>query len=137
MTIGALIALVASFRGWVRSGEVTRSSYDTLGLVHRLGFTPGGVAKVIVQAWPVMPLLLAIAVVAAWWGWRVPAAVFGFVGGLYAAVLGVVVANAVPTSSEVGVSAAPAVTAIGGVIVVIGSLLCIGFRVRSAHANSR
>jgi hypothetical protein len=137
MTVGAVIALVASFLGWVRSGETTRSSYDTLGLVHRLGFTPSGPAKLLVQAWPLMPLLLAIGVVAAWWGWRSAAAVFGCLGGFYAAVLGVVVSTAVPTSRQVGVSAAPAVTAVGGIVVIVGSVLCLGFRVRSAHANSR
>jgi len=137
VTGGALLTLIASFLGWVRSGTVHRSSYEILGLVHRLGFAPNGWTRTFIRLWPIMPLLLAVAVVAAWWGWRWVAAIVGIAGGAYATALGLVVASAVPESSEVGVSAAPLLTAIGGMTVIVGSLLCGLLRVPSDHAHSR
>lgn len=135
MTIGACIALVATFRGWVRSGTVTRSSYEMLGLIQRLGFAPSGIAELAIRAWPIVPLLLTSAVVAAWWGRRVVAALFGVVGGLYAGSLGAIVAAAVPDSRQVGVSAAPLWTAIGSGLLVLGSVLALVVRVPSADAR--
>lgn len=137
MTAGAVVAILASFLRWIRSGEVSRSSYDILGLVHRLGFAPDGPIRILVEAWPLMPLTITAAVVAAWWGWRLVAVVLGVTGGLCAAVLGGVVAAAVPTSREVGVSGAPAATAVGAAVVVVGSLLCLFVRVPSGDANTR
>lgn len=135
--MGAIVAVFASFLPWLRSGEAQRTSYETLGLVHRLGFAPTGIAKWFVEAWPVMPALLAVGVVTAWWGWRIVAATFGGLGGLYAAILGAIVAAVEPTSRQVDVSVAPAITAIGGLTVIAGSVLCVVFRVPSADANSR
>lgn len=133
--------MVASFVPWIRSGAVRRSSYDLLGLVHRLGFAPDGPIRLAVRLWPLMPLLLTVAVVAAWWSehapLRVVAVVSGGIGGLYAAVLGIAVAVAAPDSAELAVSAAPATTAVGGVITLLGSLLCVSVRVPSADANTR
>jgi hypothetical protein len=137
MTAGAVVAILASFLRWIRSGEVSRSSYEILGLVHRLGFAPDGPIRIVVRAWPLMPLTITAAVVAAWWGWRLVAVVLGVIGGLYAAGLGGVVAFAVPTSREVGVSSAPAATAVGAAVVVVGSLLCLFLRVPSEDANTR
>ena len=138
---GALVAVVASFLPWIRSGAVWRSSYDLLGLIHRLGFAPDGPIRLAVRLWPVMPLLVTVAVVAAWWSEhtapRVVAAVSGCVGGLYAAALGIAVAVAAPDSAELAVSVAPVATAVGGVVTVLGSLLCLAVRVPSADANTR
>jgi hypothetical protein len=135
MTVGAGIALIGTFLGWVRSGTVTRSSYEMLGLIERLGFAPDGVARAVIGAWPIVPLLLTSAVVAVWWRRRVVAAMLGIVGGLYAGALGAVVASAVPDESQVGVSAAPLVTAIGAGVLVLGSVLALVVRVPSADAR--
>lgn len=135
MTLGAAIALLATFLGWVRSGAVTRSSYEMLGLIERLGFAPDGIAELVIRAWPIVPLLLTSAVVAVWSGRRVAAAVLGIVGGLYAGSLGAVVAAAVPDARQVGVSAAPFVTAIGAGVLVLGSVLALVVRVPSADAR--
>ncbi len=135
MTVGASVALVGTFFGWVRSGTVTRSSYEMLGLIERLGFAPDGLAELVIRAWPIVPLLLTSAVVAVWWGRRIVAAVLGFVGGLYAGALGAVVTSAVPDSRQVGVSAAPLVTALGAGVLVLGSVLALTVRVPSADAR--
>ena len=106
-----------------------------LGLIERLGFAPSGIAELVIRAWPIVPLLLTSAVVAVWWGRRVIAVLLGILGGLYAGSLGAVVAAAVPESRQVGVSAAPLMTAIGAGVLVLGSVLAMVVRVPSAHAR--
>lgn len=137
MTVGGVVAVGASFADWLRTGTVKRSSYEILGLVDRLGFAPDGPIRILVRAWPLMPLLIAAAVVAAWWGLRHLGAWFGVLGGLYAGALSVAVARAVPDRRLISVTAAPEVTAVGAATVVVGSLLAIWTGVRSAHADPR
>ncbi len=136
MSLGAATAIVASFRPWVRSGTTGRSSYDLLGLVHRLGFAPEGPVRWAVRAWPLMPLLATVAVVAVWWGWRALGVVFGLLAGLYAGVLGAVLTSAAPDTRALIVSRAPLVTAIGAGLLVLGSVVCACVRVPSEHANT-
>ncbi|MCU1365175.1 MAG: hypothetical protein JWN39_814 [Ilumatobacteraceae bacterium] len=135
MTAGAALAVVGSFLPWLKSGAVGRSSYDILGLVDRLGFAPDGPIRLVVRAWPLMPLVLTVGIVAVWWGRRWAGAGFGVLGGLYAGGLGAAVAGAIPDTHQISVGAAPVVTAVGGAIVIVGSLLALVVRVPSAHAN--
>lgn len=137
MTVGAIGAVAGSFGDWLTSGRVGRSSYDILGLVDRLGFSPDGALSWLVRGWPLMPLLMTCAVVAAWWPKRWLALVFAIVGGSYAAALGLAVAAAVPERRSISVGAAPALTAVGGALVLLGSLAVVLIRVPSADADTR
>lgn len=60
---GAVVVLVGSFLPWLASGSASRSSYDLLGIVDRLGFSPDGVVGWAVRLWPLLPLLLVVTVV--------------------------------------------------------------------------
>lgn len=60
---GALVVLVGSFLPWLASGTADRSSYDLLGIVDRLGFSPDGVVGWAVRLWPLLPLLLVVTVI--------------------------------------------------------------------------
>ncbi|HSJ92305.1 MAG TPA: hypothetical protein VK917_09545 [Ilumatobacter sp.] len=60
---GALVVLVGSFLPWLASGTADRSSYDLLGIVDRLGFSPDGLVGWAVRLWPLLPLLLVVTVV--------------------------------------------------------------------------
>jgi hypothetical protein len=60
---GALVVLVGSFLPWLASGTANRSSYDLLGIVDRLGFSPDGLVGWAVRLWPLLPLLLVVTVV--------------------------------------------------------------------------
>lgn len=55
--------LVGSFLPWLASGSANRSSYDLLGIVDRLGFSPDGVVGWAVRLWPLLPLLLVVTVI--------------------------------------------------------------------------
>ena len=55
--------LVGSFLPWLASGTADRSSYDLLGVVDRLGFSPDGVVGWAVRLWPLLPLLLVVTVI--------------------------------------------------------------------------
>ena len=137
MTVGAMIAIVASFAPWLQSGAVSRSSYDLLGLVHLLRIAHHGQVRVAIRLWPLMPLSVIAAVVAAWWGWRFIAAGLGLLGGIYAGVLSSAVALAIHDRYRISVTAAPTWTAIGSGIVILGSLIVLVVRVPSADANAR
>lgn len=60
---GAFVVLVGSFLPWLASGSASRSSYDLLGIIDRLGFSPDGAMGWAVRLWPLMPLLLVVTVV--------------------------------------------------------------------------
>jgi hypothetical protein len=60
---GALVVLVGSFLPWLASGTANRSSYDLLGIVDRLGFSPDGIVGWAVRLWPLLPLLLVVTVI--------------------------------------------------------------------------
>lgn len=55
--------LAGSFLPWLASGTADRSSYELLGVIDRLGFSPDGVVGWAVRLWPLLPLLLVVTVV--------------------------------------------------------------------------
>jgi hypothetical protein len=123
MAAGAIVMIVGSLLTWVRTGGARRNSYDLLSLVERLGFAPDGPAEPALRWWPLMPLLAAIGVVTAWWGW--PRA--GGAVGLVAACYGGSVAFAVGRSGSdlVDVAVGPAVTFVGALILGAGAVAAI------------
>ena len=81
-TAAAAAVMFGVFAPWLRSGSSTRSSFEMLDLVDRLGFSPGGLFDWALRGWPLVPLLLVGAVVACWSGRPTPAvAVAGVVAG--------------------------------------------------------
>jgi hypothetical protein len=57
--------VVGTFLPWLRSGARWRSSYELLGLIDRLGIARGPGAWLL-RWWPTVPLVVTLAVVAAW-----------------------------------------------------------------------
>ena len=62
-TAGAVVVLVGTFLPWLASGAADRSSYELLGVIERLGFSPDGWIGWAVRLWPLLPLLLVVTVV--------------------------------------------------------------------------
>ena len=129
MTVGACIAVVGSLLPWVRTGSARRNSYDVFALADRLGFAPGGAVAEGLRWWPLVPLLAATAVIAAWWGWPRAGGALGVIAGAYAGGVGLAVATA-DAALVIDVEAGAVVTAAGGVMLVLGSAaaVIIGWR---------
>jgi hypothetical protein len=134
LTLGGLVACVGTLQPWVASGTRNRNSYDIAELVGRLGFAPDGPVGIGLRAWPLVPLLLVVAAAAAWWGHRAIGALVGVVAAVYAGGVGAAVARA-PDEGLLRVLHGPRLTAIGGVLVLAGSIVTAVAAVRSAHAG--
>jgi hypothetical protein len=123
MAVGATVMVGASLVPWVRTGGVRRSSYDLLSLVERLGFAPDGPAESVLRWWPLMPLLAAVAVVAAWWGWPRAGGLVGIGAAIYGGGVGLAVGRV--STGLVDVEPGPVVTFVGALILGAGSLAAI------------
>jgi hypothetical protein len=121
MAAGAILVVLGSLLPWLRTGARQRNSYDAFAVADRLGFGPGGAAAQGLRWWPLVPLLTACAVVAAWWGWRRPGGLVGIAAGLYATAVGVAVATA-DQQSAVDIRPGATVTAVGGVVLALASV---------------
>ena len=124
VSAGAAVVLVGTFLTWLRSGATDRSSYDVFDLVDRLGFSEGGLVGWALRLWPLLPLLLVLAVIAWWWpssgsGWTATRAALTLVAALYAGAVAVAVANA-PEVALFSVGPGPVVTIVGSVVMVVG-----------------
>ena len=124
VSAGAAVVLVGTFLTWLRSGATDRSSYDVFDLVDRLGFSEGGLVGWALRLWPLLPLLLVLAVIAWWWPssgsrWTASRAALTLVAALYAGAVAVVVANA-PEVALFSVGPGPVVTIVGSVVMVVG-----------------
>jgi hypothetical protein len=125
VSAGALVAMVGTFLTWVRSGAITRSSYEIFGLVERLGFSPDGVVGWSVRLWPVVPLLLVLCVVSWWWpsSGRPAGSVrtaLTVVSAIYVGGTGLAIAAAPAAGNMFGIGIGPGVTALGGLLMLVG-----------------
>jgi hypothetical protein len=124
VSAGAALVLVGTFLTWLRSGATERSSYDVFDLVDRLGFSEGGLVGWALRLWPLLPLVLVLAVVTWWWpssgrGWTATRVALTLVTSLYAGAVALAVANA-PEVALFSVGAGPTVTIVGAVVMVVG-----------------
>ena len=120
-TIAAGVIVAGTFAPWLRSGSISRSSYDLLGLMARLDVAPEGFVSTLVRWWPVVPLLVTSAVVSAWWRWTSVAVVVAVLSVIYAGGVGAaIVARSQGTS--IGIGPGPWICAIGGLGLLLTSL---------------
>ncbi|CAN5800528.1 hypothetical protein BH18ACT2_BH18ACT2_19940 [soil metagenome] len=124
MAVGAAVTVLGSSLPWVRTGGARRNSYDLFALVERFGYSPDGPAGVALRWWPIVPLITALAVVAAWWGWPRTGGVLGVVAGGYAGGVGLAI-GAADVTNAVEIQFGAPVTAAGGALLVLGSLAAV------------
>src|SRR3954452_10214644 len=108
-TAGGLVALVGTFLPWLRSGTRRRNSYEIFALVDRLGISRSSLVGWGVRLWPVVPLLLVLAVALLWFAPRVPAVAVVALTVLYAGGVSIAV-NRAPSSSLISIERGPVVT---------------------------
>jgi hypothetical protein len=123
MAVGAALMLGGSLMAWVRTGGTRRNSYDLLSLIDRLGFAPDGPTEIALRWWPLVPLLAAVAVVAAWWGWPRTGGAIGLAAALYGGGMGFALNSA--RSDLVRIEPGTGITIVGAVILAGGSLAAI------------
>lgn len=119
VTLGAATVILGSAMPWLRTGRRRRTSFEVFGMVDRLGFSPSGTVGWAVRLWPIVPLLVILAAVLAWFDvrWSLPVAVVAVV---YAGGVGVAVSG-VDDRSFVGIEAGPVVTATGAALILLGA----------------
>ena len=145
MCIAGGAAIIGTFLPWLRSGARWRTSYELLGLVDRLGVASGPGAS-LVRWWPIVPLLVTVAVVVAWWGFGRAAVVVSVAACAAVVHVSVVVDRA---AGRVAMRTGPGawLTAYASVALVIASIWWVvraslrsgvaeSDSVRSAHADS-
>ena len=123
MAVGAAVVVIGTLLPWVRTGGRRRNSYDLLVLVERLGFTPDGATATALRWWPLLPVLVVAAVVAAWWGWLRVGGATGLVAAGYAGTISVLVVRG--GSALVRMQAGTTVTIIGAVALAAGSIAAL------------
>lgn len=135
MAVGAVVMVGGSLLPWVRTGGARRHSYELFTLVERLGFAPDGPAAAALRWWPLVPLIAVVAVVGAWWGWPRAGGAIGVVAASYAGGVGLAVRSA--SSPMIDIELGTTVTAIGGAILLAGSVACIVAGTREATGRVR
>ena len=122
VTAGAAVAVVGTFLPWLRSGTRRRNSYEIFSLIDRLGISKSSIVGWGLRLWPVVPLLLVVAVTFQWFPrkWVTPGSVV--VAVVYSGSVAASVELA-PSTSLIAVEYGPLVTLIGAVILAAGALL--------------
>ncbi len=131
---GTVLMIAGTFAPWLRSGEVSRNSYRTAGLLQRL-LDVNGAAGTALDAMPLFALFCALGWVAFILGWRrSSAAVLAVLAVAMGALAGAAISA--PTSGEVQVAlTGPILTLVGSVTTIlaaIGSVLAIRADKRSS-----
>ena len=122
VTAGAAVAAVGTFLPWLRSGTRRRNSYEIFSLIDRLGISKSSIVGWGLRLWPVVPLLLVLAVTFQWFPrkWVTAGAVVVavvYAGGVAAAV------ELASSTSLIAVEYGALVTVVGSVILAAGALL--------------
>ena len=119
ITAGGVVAIGGMFGPWVRTGSASRSSFELADLVVRLGFARSGAVGLALRTWPMAPLSVVVAVVAAWWiGGRI-AATLSIAVGVVVGLVGASVWGA-PESVLLGSRWGSLVTAAGAATMIAG-----------------
>jgi hypothetical protein len=132
-TLGGLVALVGTFLPWLRSGTRDRSSYEIFSLVDRLGISQSSVVGWGVRLWPVVPLLLVLAVTLLWFPRKWIRGATVLVAVAYAGVVSIAVRSA-SSNSLITIESGPTVTLVGVVILAAGAVIAMSATRRGIRA---
>lgn len=123
-TFGGAVLVVGTFLPWLRSGTRRRTSYEIFSLVERLGFSRSDIVGWGLRLWPMLPLLVVVALTLLWFSQRGLLIVFASVATVYAGIVSIAVRSASPPSN-IAVEEGPTVALIGAVLLATGALLTI------------
>lgn len=121
-TVGAVVAAVGTFLPWLRSGTRRRNSYEIFSLVDRLGFSRSSAVGWGLRLWPIVPLVLVLAVTLQWFPRKWVSGGSAMVAVVYAGGVAAAVESA-PATSLIAVEYGPWVTLAGLVVLTAGALV--------------
>ncbi len=130
--LGLVATVAGTFLPWVRSGEVSRNSYASAGLLQRL-LEVHGAAATALNAWPFLGLACAAIVAGFAFGLRRSAAVGALVVGAAAVLVAFFVLRTGGSGPIGHASSGPLVTILGGGISALAATLFLasGRRLRT------
>ena len=121
-TVGAAVAGAGTFLPWLRSGTRRRNSYEIFALVERLGISQSSIVGWGLRLWPIVPLLLVLAITVQWFPKKLLTPICVIIAVVYAGgVAGAV--HSTDSTSLIAVEHGPAVTLIGAIILAAGALV--------------
>lgn len=127
------------FLPWVRSGTVSRDSFELAGVLDRHGHDGGSLLGVVLSAWIVVPLGCVLCVAAYLLGRPRLAALLSITISLFAGTVGVwaYVVGSNVSGTIVAVSTGPVTTAAGSGIACVGGLGVLLVKWRQAAVRDR
>jgi hypothetical protein len=126
--LGLLSVVLGTFLPWLVSGGVARNSYAIVGIVGRLGLAGTGFGATALSLWPFLGPVAMLPLIAAIIRWWRTAGVIALLFGLLTGVVGGGVLAVAGGNGGAGIALAypgPAVTALGGLSAVVGSVLVL------------
>ena len=135
--LAALAACAVAFVGmllpWVNSGAVTRSSFQLLGLIDRLGFAPQGPIRLVIKWWPLAPVLLTLTVVLLFWGMPRLGATIGLIASIYVGAFAAVIRFGVPANTGIAIGNGPALACVASAVLLVVCLWSLARRRINPH----
>lgn len=131
---GLAVIVVGSFLPWLRSGNITRNSYESAGLADHFALVDNDFLATALRAWIAVPALATVSVtlIALRLG-RVAGVLVLATAGFVGTTAGILTVQATDPAGLVGITAAGPVTSLAGsVIALIGAL---GILVTAGHTR--
>lgn len=134
--LGLAVLVLGTFLPWLRSGRVTRNSYEATGAVRRL-IHPPGVLDDLFRVWPLLGAVCALAVAAYLLRLRALGPVLGVVASLAGGAAALAALNATGNAYASVTNTGPVITIVGAAIVLIsvGASLAIRGPARRARED--
>lgn len=125
-TAGLIVLVIGTFLPWLRSGDVLRDSYQSVGALHELVSGLNTTAGALLSAWPIVIPCCAVCVAGYALGLRRSAAVLGVILSAIVGTAAGVVAVQSGAESVVGpASTGPIVTLAGATIMLAGTITVV------------
>ncbi|HEX3779091.1 MAG TPA: hypothetical protein VHX38_05460 [Pseudonocardiaceae bacterium] len=124
--LGLLVLLAGTFLPWLRSGSVSRDSYQSVSALRGLPSPPTGAENALLYSWLAVIPLCAICIALYALNLRRPSAVVACLASLLVVVASIIAMTRPDASGSVGFSPiGPTVTLAGAALALIGGIIVI------------
>jgi hypothetical protein len=121
--LGLALVAVATFLPWVRSGQVLRDSYQSIGVIRSIGLVDDSVLELALDGWFALVPICTLCLVGHAVGLRRTGATIGTILAIVTGTVAVAATVQVTSSGPVGIAGTgPVVMVIGSALVLIGTV---------------